>query len=121
MTFTQGYQPESHLNSILGSLCKSCDFDFNYIQKLSTQINNISENKSIEELINSYKDNPKLSIEDINISEIIAFDNYYTRLQGIGLFELMNKNCTIGTEEYKNKLSIITKALGYSISRVEKE
>ncbi len=122
-TFTQGYTPDEHRNLIFTSLCKSCNMDLSMIQSYEKVIRSLSENQTIDQIINKIDLKSTETFNGININDLIRKDNYYSRMHAIGIYELSRKNLTKdnGEKENEDKYCNIASKIGFNNHRVTKD
>ena len=113
-TFTNGYKPSEHLNELFNAICHCNGFNPSEINTMSEQILNKINGLSKESL------NDYISL----LKEEAKDKNYYSRINAIGIYKLVNELPYIkdlSQKEYDNELQRISKILGYQLSRVEKD
>ena len=112
--FTSGYKPSEHINQLFNAICNCNGFDPNEINTLSEKL--FKKAKSIT------KDNLNefiLKIKDENKEY-----DYYSRINAIGIYELVNElafNKGLKEEEINIEINNVSELLGYESSRVEKD
>ena len=112
--FTSGYKPTQHINSLFNAICNCNGFNPNEINSMSEQL--VINVKSItKETLKDYL----LSINNEN-----KHASYYSRINSIGIYKLVNELPYIKDlkeEERKKEITTISELLGYSNTRVEKD
>ena len=88
--FTQGYEPENHLEILLISLCKCCGIDYVGFQNLISKLNNEENKKSIKDIINLVKEKDNNQLDQLGIQSISEIKQYQGRLHAIGIYEFIN-------------------------------
>ena len=112
--FTSGYKPTEHINKLYKALCNCNGFN-------PAEINNLSE-----ELINKLNTMSKESLREyvLNIKNINKDNNYYSRINAIGIYKLVSElqYCKDFNEDEINKeIKAISNLFDYQESRVEKD
>jgi photosystem II biogenesis protein Psp29 len=112
--FTSGYKPNEHINKLFNALCNCNGYN-------PVEINNLSE-----ELINKLNSISKESLKEyvLNIKNINKDNNYYSRINAIGIYKLVSelKYCKDFNEDEINKeIKAISNLFDYQESRVEKD
>ena len=113
-TFTKGYKPSEHTINLFNAICNCNGFNPNEINSMSDQI--VNNLKTItKENLNQYISSIKDEIKD---------DNYYSRINAIGIFKIVSQIKDINTKDTKEinkKILYFAEKLGYPNSRVEKD
>ena len=121
--FTNGYEPASHKNKILDSLCKSCDIEYSLIEKYSNAILTISKTGSFKNTINELDSNENKSIDGLPLRDILNKNNYYSRLHSIGLYEILRLEQEDDSDPegtIKSTLKLLV-SLGFCETRADKD
>ena len=121
--FTSGYEPTSHKDKILDSLCKSCDLEYTLIERYSKAILTISKNGSFNDAIDLLECNENKSIEGLLLKDILNKNNYYSRLHSIGLYEILRieQEDDNNTEETIKSTIKLLANFGFCEARADKD
>ena len=112
--FTSGYKPNEHIAKLFNAICNCNGFNPDEINNLSQQLINRAKSFTEDDLNNFLLDLQKNNKEN----------NYYSRINAIGLYKLLNETPHIKEdkgEEINKELSNMSNILGYQYSRVEKD
>ena len=112
--FTNGYKPIEHTNKLFNAICNCNGFNPDEIKTLSDQL---------------VKKADKISKEDLNeyllkIKEENKDNNYYSRINAIGIYTLVKTLPYIKDskgDEIKNETKKISEILEYQYERVDKD
>ena len=112
--FTNGYKPVEHINKLFSAICNCNGFNPDEIKTLSDQL---------------FRKADKISKEDLNeyllkIKEENKDNNYYSRINAIGIYTLVNtlpSNKDAKDDEIKNETKRIAEILEYQYERVDKD
>tara|TARA_Y100001968_G_scaffold27142_1_gene21210 strand:+ start:281 stop:940 length:660 start_codon:yes stop_codon:yes gene_type:complete len=112
--FTNGYKPSEHINELFNAICNCNGF------------NPIEINTLAEELILKANTIKKEELKDylLKIKSDNSGENYYSRINAIGIYTLVNQlqySKDLNGEEINNEINKTTELLGYQFSRVEKD
>ncbi len=124
-TYTAGYEPPSHIEKILQSICVSCDIDYSKVIESSKTLQDLINKYTLNEFLDYIKDQNKLK-EDKVLYNLMKDKSYYSRLHTIGIYNMNLQNWNKNSEEKqyeelsKNTLTI-AKAIGFPESRVSKD
>ena len=113
-SFTNGYKPNDHLSNLFNAICNCNGFDPEQIKSLSEDLLTKTAKMSKEKFKTYLEDASRNNMED----------NYYSRINAIGIFKLVN-NITdyknIQVKELDLEILELTKILSYPSTRVEKD
>lgn len=125
-TFTSGYRPEEHLNSLFGALCRSNGLNPVLLREQSKNTLEAIKNSSVNEIESWLKNNGSGAPEELGLQvEVLSQGNsHYSRLMTIGLLTLLqesNKEIDKQGESINNVIKETSELFGFSISRVERD
>ncbi len=125
-SFTKGYKPEGHLESLFNALCKSSGIDPGFVREESQIILEEIKNSSVSDLEAWLKNKgigaPKKLASELN--KLSQKGNYYSRLTVIGLRTLLGSSNSAQTSDIDSADSItktISEIYGFSKVRVERD
>ncbi len=112
--FTSGYQPKEHTSKLFDAICNCNGFNPNEL------------NSSSEQLVTKAKSFTKEDLNELlsNINNDNKGNGYYSRINAIGIFKLVNEIPAlkdVKEEDLNKEINNIAKLLGYQYSRVEKD
>ncbi len=111
-TFTSGYKPIEHINQLFNAICNCNGFNPIEINSLAEKFINKSNSITKEEL-NEYI----IKLKDENKD-----NDYYSRINAIGIFKLLNElSYNKDEKELNNHIKTISELLEYDYSRVDND
>ena len=125
-TFTRGYRPAKHLESLFEALCKSNGFDPVLIREQSGKALEEIKDHSIEEIESWLKNNgtgaPKTLKPQLEL--LSAGDSHYSRLISIGMFTVLEQSIDNAEKKEDDITKLIIETFGiygFSQNRVERD
>ena len=125
-TFTKGYRPEKHLESLFESICTSNGIDPIYIRNQSSTTLELIKDYSMKEVESWFRDKGLGAPEKlrINLEVLSKGTSQYSRIISIGLLAILNSARTDETaknEDAKALIKEISNNFGFSMDRVERD
>ena len=113
-TFTKGYKPVEHISELFDAICHCNGFSPSEINSMSKQIENKIDTITKDQL-DDYISTMKIEIKD---------NDYYNRINAIGIYKLVKKLVNkeeLEIKELDTEIVKISEKLGYPRSRIEKD
>ena len=114
MVFTNGYKPDNHITLLFNAICNCNGFKPDEITSKAEELGTKLKSMKLEDLSRNIE-----SIDDNNTN-----DSYYSRINAIGIYKIMNViagSLKMEVNDLDNEIIKFAELIGYPKGRVEKD